>query len=154
MYGTAFEVDEVENLLVGAVDTALVAENVFIAAKSFGFGGVMIGGIRNNLEEVSHVLNLPPYTFPIMGMCLGYPDQEVWQKPRLPQSIVIHQEQYQTDQIIDGLQEYERITADYYNKRTNGLRTIGWSKYMSTYLSKPRRPDVTSFIKSQGFKIK
>jgi nitroreductase len=154
MYGTPFEVDEVENLLVGAVDTALVAENVFIAAKSYGLGGVMIGGIRNNLNEAKLVLNLPPYTFPVMGMCLGYPDQDIWQKPRLPQSVVVHQEQYHTEQMLEGLQEYEQITADYYNRRTNGLRTEGWTKHMSSYLSKPRRPDVTSFIKSQGFQIK
>lgn len=154
MYGTDFEVDEVENLLVGATDTALAAENAFISAKSYGLGGVMIGGIRNNLDEVRLILNLPPYTFPMMGMCLGYPDQDIWQKPRLPQSVVVHQEQYQMEQMLDGLQEYEEITADYYTRRTNGQRTYGWTKYMANYLSKPRRADVTRFIKSQGFKIK
>jgi nitroreductase len=154
MYGTPFEVDEVENLLVGAVDTALAAENAFITAKSYGLGGVMIGGIRNNLEEVKHVLNLPSYTYPMMGMCLGYPDQDIWQKPRLPQSVVVHLEQYHSDQMIDGLQEYEKVTADYYTWRTKGQRTFGWTKYMAEYLSNPRRPNVTSFLKSQGFKIK
>lgn len=84
MHTTRFTLGEPEDLLVGAVDTALAAQNVMIAARSFGLGGVMIGGIRDNPEEVTALLKLPRYTMPIMGMCLGYPAEEPVQKPRLP----------------------------------------------------------------------
>lgn len=154
MHSTKFEIDEVENLLVGAVDTALAAQNVFISAKSFGLGGVMIGGIRNHPEEVSKLLHLPPLTIPIMGMCLGYPAEEPRQKPRLPQHVVVHEERYQTAHIMDGLEEYEAISADYYTKRTNGKRTKGWTQQMSEYLSEPRRPNLKPFIVNQGIRLK
>lgn len=152
MEDTAFEVNEVENVLVAAVDTALAAENALIAARSFGLGGVMIGGIRNNPEEVKEILGLPQYTIPIMGMCLGYPDQEPWQKPRTPKEIVVHYNQYQSkEDIVKGLARYEEISADYYKRRTNGVRGEGWTKQMAQYLSHPRRVHLKSFIKKQGF---
>lgn len=39
-----------EQLLLGVVDTAMMAQNALIAAESLGLGGVYIGGLRNNIE--------------------------------------------------------------------------------------------------------
>lgn len=153
IYEANLEIDEIENLLVGAVDTALTAENVMIAARSLGLGGVMIGGIRNNPENVSELLQLPDLVVPIIGMCLGYPAQDVWQKPRLPQHVVVHVETYKTDDLLEGLLEYEAISSDYYTRRTNGKRTDGWTKQMAQYLSNPRRPNLKKFIENKGFKL-
>ncbi|MEQ6390629.1 oxygen-insensitive NADPH nitroreductase [Bacillaceae bacterium S4-13-58] len=149
-----FEMDEVENLIIGAVDTALFAENFYLAANSFGLGGVMIGGIRNRAKEVASLLNLPKWTLPIMGMCLGYPDQDPWQKPRIGTAAIYHEESYQTDQLEEILKEYEERSSDYYTRRTSGQRTDGWGKQMVHYLSKKRRVDLTQFIKEQGFSLK
>lgn len=155
MWDTDFKIDEVENVLVAAVDTALAAENALIAARSFGLGGVMIGGIRNNPEKVKELLGLPDYTIPMMGMCLGYPDQNPWQKPRTPTKAVVHYNQYQPkDKIVSELETYEEISADYYKRRTNGVRDEGWTKQMSKYLSRPRRPHLKEFIRKQGFNFK
>jgi len=152
MMDTPFEINEVENVLVAAVDTALAAENALIAARSFGLGGVMIGGIRNNPDEVKELLGLPRYTIPIMGICLGYPDQEPWQKPRTPKETVVHYNQYHSkEEIVSKLEVYEEISADYYKRRTNGVRDEGWTKQMSKYLSRPRRAHLKEFIKNQGF---
>lgn len=153
MHGETIQVDEVENLLVGAVDTALVASNVLLAARSHGLGGVMIGGIRNDPEQVAALLDLPALTIPIMGMCLGYPAQEVWQKPRLPRRAVIHEEHYQTEGIVDALKEYESYSADYYTRRTQGQKTEGWTKQMAAYMSKSRRSHLKSFIERQGIHL-
>jgi len=153
MHGQTLAADEVESLLVGAVDTALAAENVLLAARSHGLGGVMIGGIRNNPREVANVLGLPTLTVPLMGMCLGYPAQDVQQKPRLPKRAVIHEERYQTERIAGALEEYEQTTSEYYSERTNGQRTDGWTKQMADYLNKPRRAHVTPFIKEQGMRL-
>ncbi|WP_077623321.1 oxygen-insensitive NADPH nitroreductase [Sediminibacillus massiliensis] len=152
--GSAFEVEEIENLLVGSVDTALAAENFLLAARSYGLGGVMIGGIRNEAAEVAKLLKLPKWTVPVMGMCIGYPDQQPWQKPRMVKQAVYHEEYYQTDELESQLAEYEQISADYYTKRTNGKRTDGWGKQMSAYFAKKRRANLTDFIKRQGFPLK
>lgn len=153
MHGETLAADEIESLLVGAVDTALAAENVLLAARSHGLGGVMIGGIRNKPRDVADVLGLPELTIPIMGMCLGYPAEDVPQKPRLPQRAVIHQERYQTERIPEALEEYEQISSEYYSQRSNGQRTEGWTKQMADYVNKPRRAHVTRFIKEQGMRL-
>ncbi|WP_240374546.1 oxygen-insensitive NADPH nitroreductase [Bacillus piscicola] len=153
-HGTPFEMEETENLIVGAVDTALAAQNFLLTARSYGLGGVMIGGIRNEAEKVAELLDFPKWTVPIMGMCLGYPDQHPWQKPRMVKEAVLHKERYQKDKLEDQMQSYEEITEEYYTNRTNGVKTSGWGKQMSVYLSTPRRPELTSFIKKQGFTLK
>ncbi|MCP5768044.1 nitroreductase NfsA, partial [Klebsiella pneumoniae] len=45
-----------EQLLLGVVDTAMMAQNALIAAESLGLGGVYIGGLRNNIEAVTKLL--------------------------------------------------------------------------------------------------
>jgi nitroreductase len=152
MWDTKFEINEVENVLVAAVDTALAAENALLAARSYGLGGVMIGGIRNNPEKVKELLGLPKYTIPIMGMCLGYPAQEPWQKPRSPMEVVVHYNQYHSkEEIVEGLARYEETSADYYKRRTNGAQKNGWTMQMAHYLNNPRRVHLKDFIKKQGF---
>ena len=148
-----YALDGVENLIVGAVDAALSAENVYISAKSYGLGGVMIGGIRNNSQKVVELLKLPEYVIPIVGMCLGYPSQEPWQKPRLPQYTVVHDEEYNTEIIREGLEEYDKIISDYYFRRTNGQKDKGWTELMADYLSNERRLDLKEFIINQGINL-
>lgn len=153
MNGEVFVADGIENFLVGAVDTALVAENVLLAARSYGLGGVMIGGIRNNPREVAELLELPPLTIPIMGMCLGYPAQDVEQKPRLPKQAYIHEERYQKEGIKGALAEYESLSSAYYERRTNGKHTDGWTKQMAHYVNKPRRVHLKEFVREQGIRF-
>ncbi|AXF55731.1 oxygen-insensitive NADPH nitroreductase [Salicibibacter kimchii] len=149
-----YQLEETENVLVGAVDVALAAENVLLTARSYGLGGVMIGGVRNDLYRVAELLELPKHTFPVMGLCLGYPDQDPGQKPRFPKPMILHEDRYQGERYHEGLDEYERVTSDYYEKRTNGKKTDGWGANMVHYLGNPRRQQVTTFLKDQGFTLK
>lgn len=76
-----------EQLLLGVVDTAMMAQNALIAAESLGLGGVYIGGLRNNIEAVTKLLKLPQHVLPLFGLCLGWPADNPDLKPRLPASI-------------------------------------------------------------------
>ncbi|SUX61642.1 oxygen-insensitive NADPH nitroreductase [Citrobacter amalonaticus] len=62
-----------EQLLLGVVDTAMMAQNALTAAESLGLGGVYIGGLRNNIESVTELLALPKHVLPLFGLCLGWP---------------------------------------------------------------------------------
>lgn len=64
-----------EQLLLGVVDTAMMAQNALIAAESLGLGGVYIGGLRNNIEAVTKLLKLPQHVLPLFGLCLGWPNR-------------------------------------------------------------------------------
>lgn len=97
----------IELSIVAIVDTALVAQNLAVAAESQGLGICMIGGIRNHPAEVSDLLKLPKQVFPIMGFCLGYPDHEPMIKPRLPHDAVVHYEQYSDAGLNEHLAAYD-----------------------------------------------
>ncbi|WP_176764624.1 oxygen-insensitive NADPH nitroreductase [Natribacillus halophilus] len=153
-FNADIQLEETENVLVGAVDVALAAENVLLAARSYGLGGVMIGGVRNDLHRVAEVLELPKHTFPVMGLCLGYPDQDPGQKPRFPKPMILHEDRYEASRYQEGLDDYERETSDYYERRTKGSKTDGWGANMVNLLGKPRRQQVTKFLKDQGFTMK
>jgi len=98
----------IEMFIAATVDAALVAQNILTGAESEGLGGVMIGGIRNNSAQVSELLGLPDMVYPLMGMCLGYPDHSPMIKPRLPQDIVVHRERYDDSRLETDLAEYEK----------------------------------------------
>lgn len=84
-----------EQLLLGVVDTAMMAQNALTAAESLGLGGVYIGGLRNNIEAVTELLKLPRHVLPLFGLCLGWPADNPDLKPRLPASILVHENNYQ-----------------------------------------------------------
>ncbi|MFB5664119.1 oxygen-insensitive NADPH nitroreductase [Alteribacillus sp. HJP-4] len=149
-----FEMEETENVIVGAVDTALAAQNALLTARAYGLGGVMIGGIRNHSEKVAKLLKLPEWTFPVMGLCLGYPASITDQKPRFPLYGVLHENHYDANDIEKAIVEYDERTLHYYSNRKPNPKQSGWSSQMAAYLSTPRRPGVTAFLKKQGFKMK
>ena len=85
-----------------------------VALASLGLGSVYIGGIRNNPEQVAAELGLPPHVFPVFGLCIGTPDpaRPTAIKPRLPQSTILHQEQYDEAQATEALAAYDaRMSA-------------------------------------------
>lgn len=84
-----------EQLLTGSIDAALMGQNALLAAESLGMGGVFIGGLRNHIQAVTDLLHLPQHVLPLFGLCLGYPAQDPQQKPRLPASIMLHENLYQ-----------------------------------------------------------
>ncbi|WP_307188689.1 MULTISPECIES: oxygen-insensitive NADPH nitroreductase [Bacillaceae] len=149
-HGVSFDVGGAEQLLVAAVDVALVAQNMLLAAESINLGGVMIGGIRNQPKEVSELLGLPDYVFPVMGLAIGAPGQDIPQKPRLPEQAVVHEEVYNTSQqeLIDT---YDAEIEGYYLERTNGNRSSTWTELMAQYTSVRKRAHMDHYLKEKGF---
>ncbi len=143
-----------EQLLIGAIDGALMAQNALLAAQSLGLGGVYIGGIRNNPAEVSELLGLPHQVIPLFGLCLGHPDQQPEQKPRLPKALVVHQDRYQQQLDRDLLARYDQQIADYYQARSNNNKQQTWSGQIRTILSKESRPFMMGFLQSRGYNLK
>lgn len=110
-----------EQLLLGVVDTAMMAQNALTAAESLGLGGVYIGGLRNNIEAVTELLKLPQHVLPLFGLCLGWPADNPDLKPRLPASILVHENSYQPlDK--DVLAQYDEQLAEYYLTRGSNNR--------------------------------
>jgi nitroreductase len=117
----------IEEFIVGVVDAALAAQSALIAAESLGLGGVYVGAMRNHPEQVAKELALPPHAFAVFGMSIGYPDpaRETGIKPRMPQSLVLHQEQYSPAPQSDVIDGYNATMRQF--QREQAMRPIDWT---------------------------
>jgi nitroreductase len=119
-----------ESFIVAGVDAALAAQNALVAAESLGLGTVYIGALRNRPEDVAAELGLPPGTMAMFGLCIGRPDPAVPSavKPRLPQSLVLHHEQYAIPAEEDAIAAYDAALTAF--SVAQGIGPVGWIKRM------------------------
>lgn len=152
--GTNVSYGDTEKLLVGAIDVALAAQNLAVAAESLGLGICYIGSLRNNVSRVIELLNLPKGVFPLFGMVVGEPDDKGSMKERLPSEAVYFENTYkslQDEDVKSAVDVYDKNISEYYKERTNGERRDKWSEQVTNMLSKKIRLDVHDVLKSQGF---
>lgn len=140
-----------EAFIIATVDASLAAQNALLAAESLGLGGVYIGGMRNNPEEISKLLELPDNVYAVFGMCLGYPDETPDIKPRLPLEAVYCTDKYDVDSKIELIKNYDENISSYYMERTAGARKDTWTEQMAKHTSRPLRPHMMQFLQSKGF---
>nr|UOP05729.1 oxygen-insensitive NADPH nitroreductase [Conchiformibius kuhniae] len=142
------QTDWIEVLMVGAVDVGLFAQNVLLSAESLGLGGVYIGGVRNDINRVSAILNTPEHVIPLVGMCLGHPAHEPAQRPRLPLAAVLSENEYRpADPAV--LEAYNQTVADYYQNLRN--LDLDWRKQINDTLNGEIRPEMLAYLNKQGF---
>jgi len=143
-----------EQFITATVDCALFAQNVITAAQSLGIDGVYIGGIRNNIQAVTDLLELPRLVYPVFGMCLGYPAQNPEIKPRLPLAVILKQDCYDDSADVNLIAEYDELVREYYKTRTGGNKDDSWSEQIAEMLVKEARPHMKAFLESRGFILK
>lgn len=145
-----------DTFLMGVIDAALAAQNAVVAAEAMGLGTVYVGGMRNQPEAVAQVLGLPKNVFAVFGLVVGHPDpaKAAAVKPRLPQSAVLHREQYQVP--ADQQQEigdYNAVMRHF--MRTHGMREMDWSAQVVERLGSPEaltgRHRLFEALKNAGF---
>lgn len=154
MHNSKMESGYTEQFITATVDVALFAQNVMTAAQSQGIEGVYIGGIRNNIAEVSDLLELPKLVYPVFGMCLGYPAQDPETKPRLPISVILKTNSYLDDKDVESISKYDEQVRDYYKNRTGGTKETTWSEQIADMLAKEARPHMKAYLKDRGFILK
>ena len=116
LHTDSFYPEGTENLLISSVDASLAAQNTLLAAESLGYGGVFVGLIRDQAAELSALLNLPDYTYPLFGLAIGVPARQNTVKPRLPYEAVVFDERYQ-EQTAQVIEDYDRLQAEFAGDR-------------------------------------
>ncbi len=157
-------VDFAESFVIAVVDCALAACRGLMAAQAMGMGGVMVGGIRNHIEEVTTLLKLPKFVTPVMGMSLGYPAKEAKIKPRLPIAGLAFKETYDTEAIDAAVAAYDETIAQLGylegrevepEKYAEFEGSYSWSEHtarrMATTNPITRREHLLDFLHQQGF---
>lgn len=169
--GHPFADRDMEMFIQAVVDAALVAQNAAIAAESLGLGICMIGGIRNHIAKVSELLNLPPRTFALVGMTIGYPEKPAKVRHRLPLDVILHREVYSDENLEDGLRRYDEVTAQsgiYAGRQvaTSEQKTgenqpgqvekppiYGWSEHSARRMARVSRPNMKAQLEALGWEF-
>jgi nitroreductase len=150
--------DFTESFLMGVVDAALAAQNAAVAAESMGLGVVYIGGMRNDPVRVAQELGLPPKVMAVFGMCVGWADpaRPASVKPRLPQSAVLHREQYGAPAEADHIASYDAALHRFQDGQ--GMTRQGWTPQQVSRLrsgaSLGTRHALRDAIHQLGFELK
>ena len=160
--GYTLEAGQVENFLLGAVDAAIAAQNAGLAAESLGLGFCYIGAIRNKPREVIQLLNLPRFTFPLVGMTLGWPVKPPMIRPRLPLEAILHWEQYNPQNEEIHLKKYDQemiATGIYSGRQVSAEDSIpedeyGWTEHSARRVSNVMRPHLREVLFEMGFELK
>lgn len=142
-----------EGILVGAVDAGIMVEALAVAAESFGVGNTVIGGLRNNPQAMIELLELPEYTFPVVGITLGYMKEGTASvKPKMALQSFAHDETYKKENVTDAVKAYDQVLADFFNGL--GLEMPTNSESVATLYSQPYYHEVKPTLKKQGFDTK
>ena len=143
--------NSIESIMVGSVDVGLSMQNVIIAAESLELGVVCIGSVRNNPSAIIEMFDLPKYTYPVCGLCLGYPEDSSRTKPRMNISTYRHNEKYNNEGLEDSINKYDELMVDYL-KAVNREQEVNWSFNTSNFYKDNYYPKVYPTLKDQGFK--
>lgn len=128
--------EDMDTVIVGAHEAGIAVGTAVAAAESLGLGTVVIGDVRQNPFEVISELGLPPYVFPVLGLCVGYAAEEPGLKPRLPMRAMFFEERYDTH-LEDALKHYDALYADYLATRPFHNRVGTWTELVRDFYSTP-----------------
>lgn len=124
-----------ETFLVAAVDAALAAQNVVVAAESLGLSTVYIGALRNDPAGVAAELELPSGAMGMFGLCVGYAENASQVKPRLAQAAILHHETYQVPDEAALRASYDAELAAF--SQRNEMASYTWTERVKARLGRP-----------------
>lgn len=88
------ELGDISKFVLGIIDASLAAENMVIASEALGLGSCFVGSIWTKPKEVSEILNLPMHVYPLLLLCIGYPDEDPGIRERWPYDVIVHTNDY------------------------------------------------------------
>ncbi len=171
--GHKYDFDDSMTLWLGIQDVTLAVENVILAAEALGMGSVLIGSVPNHANLISMKFKIPKRVFPVVGLCLGYPDprEETDIRPRFPLQYSAFEDAYQ-DHTASEIQECMKamdegyLAQGYYIKLRAKipLKTkkdevdydkYSWSEHISRKFCQGRhaKDELIDTIRKQGFTI-
>lgn len=165
--------NDISILLFALQDAAYMGENMVMAAESLGLGSCFIGSIPNQAKDIQAQFSLPPRVFPLVGLVMGYPDEEIPPRPRYPLDFVLFEDRYPElteDQITAAMKSMDEgyLAQGYYlnlqakidledpaKKETFDYDRYSWTEHISRkwgqWLADPAY--ISDMLKNCGFSI-
>lgn len=147
---------DMDKFFQGFTDACIAAQNVVNAAEAMDLGTVYFGSILNDPAKTCKILNLPKLTFPVVGLGLGYPNQNPQLKPRFENRLRVFENSYKIfDNYLDEIKDYDEEMTTYYDLRDANRRVDSFSDQVVDKLaiSLPKRREMLKVIRQQGFDV-
>ena len=160
--GTSFANDHLDSFMNAAVDAGLVMAGFIRAAQAAGLGCCPLSAVRNHAAEVSEMLGLPDYVFPVAGMVAGYPARERKVTPRLPLDAFVHDDRYDDGAFEEWVASYDArrhavLALNPDRQRDPGrfghAEFYGWSEDKARQVAVSEREGFGAFIRSKRFRL-
>ena len=160
--GHTYQNNNADTFMNATVDAALAMQCFITAADYLGLGTCPISYVRNRIDDLAEILDLPDGVFPISGLCVGYPDDAGYVSMRLPQKVVVHQDLYNDDDLETDVKDYddrnhERFaltpTKQRHTDKYGVLEKCTWSENVARQLSLPERAGFADYLKRKGINL-
>jgi nitroreductase len=148
---------DMDRFFAAFTDACLMAQNIVTAAESMGLGTVYLGSIHNDAEKICELLKLPELTFPVIGLGLGFPNQNPQIKPRMEMRLRVFENTYAAfDRYLDEIKEYDEEMRTYYDLRDPGRPVDSFSNQVVNRFKQQniKRQEILNVIRKQGFDLK
>ena len=162
MRGKPFPNDTLDMFMNAAVDAGLVMQNFITAGEAMGLGSCPISVVRNHVEKLAELLELPEGVFPVAGLTVGYPAQRGYTSMRLPPAVTVHTDCYDDSDLPARLDDYDRRREARFATPSDKQRypelwgytePYGWSEDKARQYSVPERHNFGPFIRRHGFAL-
>ena len=158
--GKPYANDHLDHFMNAAVDAGIVMATFIRAAEAVGLGTCPISAVRNKPREVSALLALPDWVFPVAGLTVGWPAGEGRVTPRLPLDVTVHMDRLDDSRVREHIEAYDRrrhALMPYRKqrdpKRWGEVEFYGWSEDKARQYGVPERADFGAFIREKKFKL-
>jgi len=162
MRGHEYRNDNADTFMNATIDAALAMQAFIVAAESLGLGTCPISYVRNRIDDLSRILELPDGVFPIAGLTVGWPAVEGTLSLRLPQDIVVHRGVYDDSALERDVVAYDDRAHDHqplipakqrHTDRYGVLEKCTWSENVARQLSLPERDGFADFLKRKKINL-
>ncbi len=113
--------NDIESILVGAVDAGLISQSIELLLQSQGIGTCQIGGIRQNIIKMNEILNIKGNAFAVLGMTIGYEDNfentKTELRPRVELDSFMFKEKYNIDKVKEGALNYDNVLNEWWDSK-------------------------------------
>ena len=160
--GHSYQNNNADTFMNAAVDAALAMQCFMTAADHLGLGTCPISYVRNRIDDLDAILDLPDGVFPIAALCVGYPDEIGYVSMRLPQKIVVHRDHYNDEKLEENIKEYDNRNHERFavvpKKQRHAdkygvLKKCTWSENVARQLSLPERANFSNYLKSKKINL-
>jgi len=157
LHGRSHANDSVDTFLNASADAALAMGFGIMAADALGLGTCPISYVRNNLDLIGKIFDLPEGVFPVAGLTLGWPAQRGATSPRLPPAVVVHRERYDDSGLAAALPAYDSLRPPGKPRypEVHGPKREGcvWSENSARQLSVPERANFRAWLATRGIHL-